>query len=186
MWDEHDHEDTRYLSVYRGTVVDNADPEGGSRVKVSVDGLVEPAAWAYPLDGQGGGAPQTGSHHVPPVGAEVAVWFEQGDPNYPLYKTLNHGEGEELTPLKEAGSAKEKAEIRAWEYGNFLLVFDCREGKDNLYIKHKTTDDTIEIDGAGQGIRLKATTALVLEADGVVEIRGSQVVINGERLGVSR
>jgi len=39
--------------------------------------------------------------------------------------------------------------------------------------------DQIEFDGAAMGITIKATSALLLQADGLVSIEGTTVVING-------
>lgn len=69
--------------------------------------------------------------------------------------------------------------MRAFETNRFLLAFDDREGKEAFLIKDKKSGDEVEFDGAGMGITIKATTALILKADGMVNIEGASVQING-------
>ena len=78
----------RYYGKYRGTVVQNIDPELRGRVICEVPdvlGLV-PSSWCEacaPLAGPTG--PPMGVYMVPPIGAGVWVEFEQGDPNKPIW-----------------------------------------------------------------------------------------------------
>ena len=83
-------------------------------------------------------------------------------------------------PEPVRGLAKEEApKVRAFETGRFLLLFDDREGKEALVVKDKKSGDQIELDGKGMGITVKATSALVLKADGMVTIDAAVVQING-------
>jgi uncharacterized protein involved in type VI secretion and phage assembly len=78
----------QYFGKYRGTVVNNIDPELRGRMLIMVPdvlGLV-PSTWAepcVPLAGPIG--PPMGSYFVPPIGTGVWVEFEQGDPNFPIW-----------------------------------------------------------------------------------------------------
>jgi hypothetical protein len=75
----------RYYGKYRGLVVENIDPEQVGRVLVQVpDVLGEiPSSWAMPCVPVSG--IQAGIFAVPPIGAQVWVEFEQGDPDYPIW-----------------------------------------------------------------------------------------------------
>lgn len=178
-----DDDEVRYPGLYMGEVVDREDPEGLGRVRVRVAGLVEPAsAWAFPLGTVGGGSDRRGFFSVPERGAEVGVLFHQGDVDHPYYLCGHWGkpDGENEVPEPVRGLSKEEApKVRAFETGRFLLVFDDRAGKEALVIKDKTSGDQIEFDGAGMGITIKATSALILKADGLVSIEGAAVQING-------
>jgi hypothetical protein len=74
-----------YYGKYRGTVVNNVDPEGRGRIQAlipDVFGLI-PCGWALPclpVAGKGSGA-----YFVPEIGAGVWMEFEQGDPDYPIW-----------------------------------------------------------------------------------------------------
>ncbi len=78
----------KFYGKYRGTVVQNIDPEQRARIMCIVPdvlGLV-PSSWCEacaPLAGATG-APM-GAYLVPPIGAGVWVEFEQGDPEYPIW-----------------------------------------------------------------------------------------------------
>lgn len=178
-----DEDEVRYPGLYIGEVVDRDDPEGLGRVRVRIPGLVEPAsAWAFPLGTLGGGSDRRGFFAVPEKGAEVGVLFHQGDVDHPYYLCGHWGkpDGQAEVPEPARGLPKEEApQIRAFETGRFLFVFDDREGKEALVVKDKTSGDQIEFDGAGMGITIKATSALLLKADGVVNIEGASVQIQG-------
>lgn len=169
--------------LYLGEVVDREDPESLGRVRVRIPGLVEPSsAWAWPLGTLGGGSDRRGFFSVPEKGAEVGVLFHQGDVDHPHYLCGHWGkpESEAEVPEPVRGLAKEDApKVRAFETGRFLLLFDDREGKEALVVKDKKSGDQIELDGKGMGITVKATSALVLKADGMVTIDAAVVQING-------
>ncbi len=173
----------RLDGLHVGEVVDREDPEGLGRVRVRIPGLIEPAsAWAWPLGTLGGGSDRRGFFSVPEKGAEVGVLFHQGDVDHPHYLCGHWGkpDGEAEVPEPARGLSKEDApRVRAFETDRFLLSFDDREGKEAFVVKDKTSGDQIEFDGKGMGITVKATSALMLKADGMVSIDAAVVQING-------
>lgn len=75
----------RYYGKYRGTVVNNIDPEQRGRILAivpDVQGLI-PTTWAMPCVPTAG--KQQGTYMVPQIGAGVWMEFEQGDPDYPIW-----------------------------------------------------------------------------------------------------
>jgi type VI secretion system (T6SS) baseplate-like injector VgrG len=75
----------RFYGKYRGLVITNIDPEQIGRVLVQVPdvlGLI-PSSWAMPCVPAAG--IQAGVFVVPPIGSQVWVEFEQGDPDYPIW-----------------------------------------------------------------------------------------------------
>jgi hypothetical protein len=76
---------TRYYGKYRGTVIDNIDPEQIGRILVMVPDVLglTPSSWAMPCVPAAG--IQSGVFVVPPIGSGVWVEFEQGDPDYPIW-----------------------------------------------------------------------------------------------------
>ena len=75
----------RYYGKYRGTVIENIDPEQIGRVLVQVPDVLgeTPSSWALPCVPAAG--IQSGVFVVPPIGSQVWVEFEQGDPDYPIW-----------------------------------------------------------------------------------------------------
>jgi len=183
MAGEFDTDDPRYTALYIGEVVDRDDPEGLGRVRVRIPGLVDPASpWAFPLGTVGGGSDRRGFFSVPEKGAEVGVLFHQGDVDHPFYLCGHWGKpnGKAEVPEPARDLPKEEVpQVRAFETSRFLLVFDDRAGKESFLIKDKKSGDEIEFDGSAMGITIKATSALLLKADGMVNIEGAAVQING-------
>ena len=178
-----DEEELRVDGLHVGEVVDREDPEGLGRVRVRIPGLIEPAsAWAWPLGTLGGGSDRRGFFSVPEKGAEVGVLFHQGDVDHPHYLCGHWGKPDGQVEVPEPARGLSKADaprVRAFETERFLLSFDDREGKEAFVVKDKTSGDQIEFDGKGMGITVKATSALMLKADGMVSIDAAVVQING-------
>ncbi|MGH8257045.1 MAG: phage baseplate assembly protein V [Steroidobacteraceae bacterium] len=75
----------RFYGKYRGLVVENVDPQQIGRVMVQVPDVLGgiPSSWAMPCVPAAGS--QAGCFIVPPIGSQVWVEFEQGDPDYPIW-----------------------------------------------------------------------------------------------------
>jgi hypothetical protein len=75
----------RYYGKYRGLVVENIDPEQIGRVLLQVPDVLgeTPSSWAMPCVPVAG--IQSGIFAVPPIGSQVWVEFEQGNPDYPIW-----------------------------------------------------------------------------------------------------
>jgi hypothetical protein len=75
----------RYYGKYRGLVLDNLDPLQTGRVLVQVAAVAGelPSTWAMPCVPAAG--IQAGLFIVPPIGSQVWIDYEQGDPDYPVW-----------------------------------------------------------------------------------------------------
>lgn len=168
MENDPDRPDPPLLATYEGVVTRRDDPLRIGRVKVMVPGLVEPESdWALPRCVPGGGEAANGIYAVPEVGAEVVVWFAQGDPDAPRYAPGHWGapggSPQSPTPVREL-SAEDAPKVRVWETPRHLLVFDCRGGSEAFRIVDKTTGDGVVYDAAsrqvdvlGQTVRARAS-----------------------------
>jgi hypothetical protein len=76
----------RFFGMYRGTVVENADPSRLGRLRTQVPSVAGDAVlgWATPCVPYGG-APDQGLLLVPDAGAGVWIGFEEGNPDYPIW-----------------------------------------------------------------------------------------------------
>jgi hypothetical protein len=76
---------TRYYGKYRGTVINNIDPEQRGRIMAMVPDVLglTPSSWALPCVPLAG--KQEGTFMVPQIGAAVWMEFEQGEPDFPIW-----------------------------------------------------------------------------------------------------
>jgi hypothetical protein len=81
---------------YRGVVANNVDPSQLARVQVSVPSVFGPGrmAWAMPCVPYAG--KRVGWFVLPPLGANVWVEFEGGDPDLPIWTGCFWGTADDL------------------------------------------------------------------------------------------
>ncbi len=189
------------FGLYRGKVIDNADPASIGRVRVQIPGLAEDGTdWAIPLGMPGAGGSnepgeRRGAFCPPPNGAAVAVMFEQGDADSPVYWTGNYGAnvgGKSQVPGPVGGYAPpdrataapgtpeviDPADahlVFAWEWSAFVFVVDSRPGKEKLYFQVKKTGDGIIFDAVASSIEVRAMALISIISDGITAIDGLQV-----------
>lgn len=197
---ENPNEEARYFAFYTGVVVERNDPLKLARVRVRVPGLIqEKSAWALPVGTFGGGyKKRRGFKFVPKIGAEVAVLFHLGDLDHPYYWAGNWGKPNDVTEVPGGGraapiedelnaegeelSAEEAPDVDAIETDSFVVIFDERggaNGKGSLYIRHKLSGDHIEYDGEQNAWLVKATQAITLNSEGIINLNANQISING-------
>jgi hypothetical protein len=74
----------RYFGKYRGTVVDNADPDKRGALQVTAPAVLgQVAMWAMPCTPYAGS--KVGLFAIPPKGASVWVEFEGGRRDHPIW-----------------------------------------------------------------------------------------------------
>jgi hypothetical protein len=84
----------QFFGKYRGKVTANQDPYNLGRVQVSVASIFEDGkqSWAMPCSPYAGKG--IGLFTIPPVGTNVWVEFEGGDPDYPIWSGCFWGNNE--------------------------------------------------------------------------------------------
>jgi uncharacterized protein involved in type VI secretion and phage assembly len=169
--------DTRLLGMYVGYVTDRKDPEKLGRVRVCVPGLVEPhSAWAWPLGTVGGGSKNRGFFAVPEEGAEVALFFNQGDVDKPYYLAAHWGKPDGESEVAEEAQ-KNPPDNRVLATETFRFELDETEGARRLKITNKKTDDYLEFDAEKNTITLQGTTAIVIRATGGISLDATHITI---------
>lgn len=114
----------KFYGKYRGTVVQNVDPELRGRIMCIVPdvlGLV-PSGWCEacaPLAGPTG--PPMGVYMVPPLGAGVWVEFEYGDPEKPIWTGCRFAPGN-VPPLALANPVPVDPNICIQSLGQHMIM----------------------------------------------------------------
>lgn len=88
---------SKYFGKYRGQVANNVDPMLQGRLQVTCPAVLGQgrSSWAMPCTPYAGSG--VGVVFTPPVGANVWVEFEGGDPDYPIWAGCYWGTGERPT-----------------------------------------------------------------------------------------
>ena len=126
-----------FYGKYRGKVVANEDPLGIGRVQALVP-AIDPGAinWAMPCTPYAG--PQEGFYMIPPVGANIWVEFEGGDPNYPIWSGCFWGEKQDQKPPTDANGPK----LKVLQTEQLVLSFDDQNKKLTAKLKPKADKGT--------------------------------------------
>ncbi|MGN2250126.1 phage baseplate assembly protein V [Frateuria sp. GZRe14] len=158
-----------YFGKYRGTVLQNVDPEQRGRIQAMVPdvaGLL-PSSWAMPCVPIAG--KQSGSWVVPQIGAGVWIEFEQGDPDYPIWTGGFWGLAAEVPALALAGNPASPSIVLQSGLQNALVISD--------------------VPGPTGGILLKSTTgAMILVNDIGITIsngKGATIVLAGPTVTIN-
>jgi len=174
--------DTRLFGMYVGHVTDRKDPDKLGRVRVCVPGLLEPhSAWAWPLGTVGGGSKNRGFFAVPEEGAEVALFFNQGDVDKPYFISAHWGKpnGESEVPEE---AQKDSPDNRVLATETFRLELDESEGARRLKITNKKTDDYLLFDAEENTITLQGTTSIIIKAVGAISLDATHITIGGRAI----
>ena len=158
---------------YRGQVTGNLDPLQQGRLQVSCPAILGDGqmSWALPCVPYAG--PGVGFFAIPPVGANVWVEFEGGNPNYPIWSGCFWGTGD--VPASPA-----LAEMTVLATEGVVLTLSNLPGAGGVTIETKAPavalPATIKIDS--QGIELAFGPAKIkLSATGVSINDGALEVI---------
>lgn len=171
--------DSRLVGMYVGHVTHRNDPEQLGRVRVCIPGLVEPyGPWAWPLGTVGGGSKDRGFFAVPEEGAEVAVFFNQGDDAEPYYLATHWGkpDGQSEVPEEARGDPPDN---RVFATETFRIELDETKERQKLKLTNRKTGDHLVFDAEENTITLQGTTAITIRAVGAVSIEAAQVTIAG-------
>lgn len=166
---------TRYYGKYRGTVLQNVDPEQLGRIQAmvpDVSGLL-PSSWAMPCVPIAGKL--SGTYVVPQVGAGVWIEFEQGDPDYPIWTGGFWGVAAEVPTLALAGNPASPSIVLASVLQNTLTISDVPGPTGGIMLK-STTGAMIVVNDIGITISNGKGATIVLTGPTVTINNGALVV----------
>lgn len=169
-------EPKKFYGKYRGTVVNNVDPEKRGRIQVmvpDVSGVME-SSWAMPCVPVGG--MQTGMFAVPPIGAGVWVEFEQGDPDYPIWTGCFWGSAAEVPMLAQSVQPPVSGIALQTSLQNGIVVSDM-PGPNGGIMLRSATGATIIVNDTGIYIQNGKGASITLIGSTVTINEGALTVI---------
>ncbi len=128
----------RFHGKYRGTVINNIDPDRTGRLLVEVPDVLSlpPAGWAVPCTPLAGPTgPSMGVHLVPPIGAGVWVEFEQGHPDHPIWVGCRWGQAGDVPILAQAGLPVSPSIVFQTMLQNSLIISDVAGPAGGIMLK---------------------------------------------------
>jgi len=151
----------RYFGKYRGTVINNIDPEQRGRILVMVPDVMGllPSTWAEPCMPLAG--MQSGVFLVPTIGSGVWVEFEQGEPDYPIWSGGRWGSSAEVPSLALAGNPASPNMVFQTTGQNSLVISDLPGPTGGLMLK-STTGASIIVNDTGIYIQNGRGAAITL------------------------
>ncbi len=168
----------QYWGKYRGTVLNNIDPEQRGRLMINVPdvlGLV-PSTWAEPCTPLAGPTgPPMGVYLVPPIGAGVWVEFEHGDSNYPIWVGCRWGGTSDVPLLAKAGLPVSPNIVMQTAGQNTLMISDLPGPTGGLMLK-STTNASIIVNDTGIYIQNGKGASLIMTGPTVTINNGALVV----------
>ncbi len=157
-----------YFGKYRGKVEENIDPYQQGRVQVSCPAVLGEGrmSWAMPSAPYAGSG--VGFFMIPPVGANIWVEFEGGDPDYPIWGGCFWGVG-------EAPAVPALAEMKVIKTASATITINDLPGAGGVTIEW------------GTGMKITIDTTGIEIANGMgasVKLSGPQTSLNGGALEV--
>jgi hypothetical protein len=148
---------------YRGKVVNNIDPLMEGRIIALVPAISElPLTWATPCVPYAGRG--VGFFAVPPIGANVWIEFEGGDPGKPIWTGCFWGKGE--VPAQPAVPT-----TKVFKTELITLSFNDLTAELKLEVKSPTGLQTVVMDPSG--IKLSSNVATVSITQQSIELKHS-------------
>ncbi len=156
-----------FFGKYRGKVLTNVDPMLTGRLQVSAPGaLGEASVWAMPCVPYAGSS--VGFFMLPPVGANVWVEFEGGNPELPIWSGG-------FWDIGDWPADKAMPEMKVIKTDTATVTLNDLPGAGGI---------TIET-SAGMKITISAVSIQIDNGQGAtVELQGPKVAINGSALEV--
>lgn len=170
-----------FYGKYRGTVLNNVDPEQRGRLMLNVPDVlgVIPSSWAepcVPLAGPTG--PPMGVYLVPPIGAGVWVEFEHGDPDYPIWAGCRWGSQSDIPSLAKAGNPADPNIVIQSLLQHMIMVSDMppTPATGGIILK-STTGASIVVNDSGIYISNGKGASIMMVGNTVTVNNGALVVM---------
>ncbi len=130
--------DQKYYGKYRGTVINNIDPEQRGRIQAMVPDVQGNIPLTYALPCLPLASMKSGTHFVPMVGSAVWIEFEQGDPDYPIWTGCFWGQAAELPSDAAIGLPVSPSIILQTQSQHKIVISDVPGPTGGIEIKSMT------------------------------------------------
>lgn len=176
----------RFLGKYRGTVLDNVDPLALGRILAIVPAVPGMQLnWANPCVPYAG--PAVGFFAIPPIGANVWIEFEAGDPSYPIWSGCFWEELE--IPVALELSPEDPSLVKVFRSDFCTLIFNDTPGTGGITLS--VVDPAVEVpvtmifSSAGVEINCGPSNILINPEEGItINTAESVVTITEEAIAV--
>ena len=156
---------------YRGSVVDNVDPEKRARLKLRIPSVLadQDSDWALPCLPYGG-LDQQGLFMVPDIDSQVWVEFEEGDISRPIWVGSFW---QQESDVPEDASKEEPTTRMLRTHSGHILQFDDADGEEQFRLFHPSEaemiidpDGTISLtDASGAFLKMDAASNEIIIED---------------------
>ncbi|WP_287929078.1 phage baseplate assembly protein V [Arthrobacter sp.] len=164
-----------YFGKFRGTVVQNVDPQQMGRIQAIVPSTtnVIPTTWAMPCVPFTGR--QSGVFVVPAIGSAVWIEYEQGDLDYPIWTGGFWGSAAEVPAIALAGNPLSPSIVLQSGLGNSITISDLPGPAGGIQIKS----------AGGAAILVNETGITITNGAATIVLAGPTVTINNGALAVT-
>lgn len=162
-----------FWGKYRGTVINNIDPEMRGRLLCMVPDVmsVVPTSWAEPCPPLAGPTgPPMGAYLVPPIGAGVWVEFEQGDPDHPIWVGCRFGSTADVPAMAKAGLPVSPSIVLQTAGQNMVVISDLPGPAGGIMIQSGASIVSISQAGISLTAPKVEITAAAINIVGVTDI----------------
>jgi uncharacterized protein involved in type VI secretion and phage assembly len=166
----------KFFGKYRGTVVNNVDPEQRGRIQVMVPDVSGFALTSWALPALPIGGLQMGLFSVPTIGSGVWVEFEQGDIDYPIWVGVYWGSAAEVPALSHLIPPGVPGFAMQTVLQNGIVVSDVPGPTGGIMLVSTTTGAMILINDLGitisngQGATIQMTGPSVVINEGALTV----------------
>lgn len=162
-----------FWGKYRGTVLNNVDPEFRGRLLCMVPDVygVVPSSWAEPcapLAGPTG--PPMGAYLVPPIGAGVWVEFEHGDPDFPIWVGCRFGSTADVPAMAKAGLPVSPSIVLQTAGQNMVVISDLPGPAGGITIQSAASIVSINQTGISLTAPKVEITAAAINLVGITDV----------------
>jgi uncharacterized protein involved in type VI secretion and phage assembly len=161
---------------HRGKVQNNKDPLKLGRIQVQVPSVLgeDHDSWAMPCVPYAGKG--VGFFVLPPVGANIWVEFEAGNPDHPIWSGCFWGDDE-----IPADPPEEK--IRIFKTESFSLILDESKGI-TLDVKSPAVKKPLKMIFDSSGIEIKDGSSTIKMTDSKISVKSNEIEIKNNAFSI--